>query len=165
MRTLVLLFPLAAGCAGASSAAGSCTDAATLDDGVVAATVDSAPWESTATWLWQGGSLQLTAAPADGWNFTFVAQTLDGGDTVKDVVESGAFPVELTLESGADGWAIAYPTDGDSYSTNAGNGTLTVTDFADDVLSACFAFTAATDGGDTVNVEAGAARATPFSAG
>ncbi len=162
MRTLLLL-PLLAACAGDEGGpASTCTDADSLAEGVVTATVSGSTWESDATWLWQGESVQITAAAADGWNITFVGRTLADGTTVKAAADAGSFPIEVVLAEGGGGWALAYPSDGDSYSTDAGSGTLVLTGLADDVLAACFDFVAARENGDEVEVVDGAVRAVPF---
>lgn len=160
MRFAPLL--LLAACAADAGPDATCTDADGLADGAVSATFDGAAWESTATWLWQGDGAQVNVATADGWRLTLVAQTTADGETVLAAVEGGAFPVEVPLEEGGGGWALAYPDDGDSYSTDEAGGTLTVTALDGDVLAACFAFEAARAGGASVAVEAGALRALPF---
>jgi hypothetical protein len=161
MRLLALLLLAACSSGGGSP---TCTAADDLDAGAALATVDGAAWASTATWLWQRESLQVNAAPAGGWSFTFVSQTTADGETAKAAVDAGDFPIELSLPVGGEGgWVLAYPTDGDSYSTENGEGgTLTITALDGDALYACFAFDAATDSGDTVTVTDGALNATAF---
>ncbi len=164
MRTPLLVsllaLPLLA-CTGEEGTSGTCSPDVSLEAGGVVGTIDGAAWSTTATWLWQGESLQINADPADGWRFSLVGQLADSGETVKAAVDAGSFPVTVPLgEAGA--WALVYPTDGDSYHTaNAAGGTLTITDVADD-LTGCFAFDAATDGGEAVSITDGSLRAVPF---
>lgn len=165
MRTATLAFllslPLAA-CTGEPVGDGTCTPDPALDAGMAVATVDGAAWSTSATWLWQGESLQVNAAPADGWSFSLVGQSTADGETVKAAADAGSFPITLPLaQDGA--WVTVYPTDGDSYHTgNADGGSVTITDLGDN-LTACFAFAAGTDGGDTVEFIDGSVLALPFS--
>lgn len=157
----LLLLPLLAACAADVPADASCAVPETLADGAVEATVDGAGWASTATWLWQADGVQLNIATADGWRVTLVAQSAADGATIRDAVDAAAFPVEVALEEGGGGWAIAYPEDGGSYSTNAGSGAVTFTALDSDVLAGCFAFEAAHDDGAVAFAD-GAVRALPF---
>ncbi|MFN7145819.1 MAG: hypothetical protein ACK4YP_18735, partial [Myxococcota bacterium] len=66
MRHLVLVLPLAACAGGGSGTPDTCDVPADLDDGAATALLDGTAWESTATWVAQGDSVQINAAPADG---------------------------------------------------------------------------------------------------
>ena len=156
-----LLLPLAllSACAGGSAASDECRSAADLDAGAAAATVDSAAWASTADWLWQGESLQINVAPADGWSISIVGQLTADGESFKAAADAGALPITVPLDA-TGAWALVYPTDGESYDTRSGSGgTLTIADVGDELL-ACFDFDAVADGGDTVEMSDGALRAT-----
>ncbi len=160
MRHLRLLcFSLAAlvGCDGGSGTAGTCKPDA--DAGTAVATLDGAAWSTTATWTWSGESLQINAAPADGWSFSLVGQVTETGETVKAEADAGAFPITVPLGQ-TGGWVTGFPAaGGDSYHTkNAAGGTLTVTAIGD-ALEGCFDFVAGTDGGDTVAIEDGSLQA------
>lgn len=162
MRVFLPLFLLSA-CAGGSGSSDVCRSTNDLDAGTAVATVDGTAWVTTADWLWQGESLQINAAPADGWSISFVGQLTAEGDSFKAAADAGALPITVPLDE-SSAWALVYPTDGDSYdSRNGAGGALTVTDVGDELL-ACFDFDAATDGGDTVSMSDGALRATlsPF---
>lgn len=162
MRHLVLVLPLAACAGGPSGTPATCDVPADLDAGAATAVLDGTAWESTATWVAQGESVQVNAAPADGWHVTLVARTTDDGETVKAALDAGAFPVVVTLSDDGGGFATVYPADGDSYASDGGGGTLSITAFDGDVLDACFSFDAASDGGDPLPVTEGAVRASPF---
>jgi hypothetical protein len=162
MRLAPFLLLLA--CAGGNASSASCDDADPLDAGAIAATVDGAAWASTATWVWQGESLQIDAAPADGWSFTLVAQTTADGATVKAGIDAGAFPIEVSLADGGGGWGRGHPSDGDPYITDdAEGGTLTLSALDGDALLGCFDFVAGDGGRKSVEVSDGALHAAPFS--
>lgn len=148
-------------CTGEPSSADVCADADALTAGSVVATLDGAAWSSTATWLWQGDSLQVNTATADGWRFSIVAQTLAEDTTIKSAADAGSFPIEVQLAEGGGGWALAYPDDGDSLTTGLGGGTLTLSALEGDALYACFSFEAAS-AATTLSAESGAFNAEPF---
>jgi hypothetical protein len=144
------------GCDGGSGTSGTCKP--DVDAGTAVATLDGADWSTTATWTWSGESLQINAAPADGWNFSLVGQLTETGETVKAAADAGAFPITVPLGQ-TGGWVTVFPTAGGSYHTkNAAGGILTVTAIGDE-LAGCFDFVAGTDGGDTVAVEDGSIQA------
>jgi hypothetical protein len=153
-----MLFLLLA-CTGESSAP-TCTDADALAVGTISATVDGAEWTSAATWMWQGESLQITTDAADGWRFTFVAQTTSDGTTVKTAA-AAALPVEVALTDAGGGWVLAYPDDGDSLSSDMGGGTLSISASDEATLQACFSFDAGNEA-SSLTVAGGTVNAEPF---
>ena len=155
-----MFFLVLLACSGESSAP-TCTDASALEVGSMSATVDGAEWTSAATWMWQGESLQITTEAADGWRFTFVAQTTSDGTTVKTAA-AAALPVEVSLTDAGGGWVLAYPDSGDSLTSDLGGGSLNISASDDTTLQACFSFDAANDGGDALTVAGGAVNAEPF---
>lgn len=158
LRLVCFSLAVLVGCDGGS---GTGTCAPDADAGTAVATLDGAAWATTATWTWSGESLQINAAPADGWNFSLVGQLTDTGATVKAQADAGAFPFIVPLGQ-TGGWVTVFPTDGDSYHTkNAAGGTLTVTG-VDEALAGCFAFSAGTDAGDTVELADGVLQAAPL---
>lgn len=155
-----LLLPLLA-CDGASGSDGACTPDPALASGTAAATLDGAAWTTSATWLWQGESVQINADPADGWRFSLVGQLTDAGDTVQAAADAGAFPITVPLGT-SGGWVTVFPTeggDGSYHTKNAAGGTLTITEVGDE-LAGCFDFSAGTEAGDAVELTSGSVRAT-----
>lgn len=151
---LCLLALLLSACA---EETGTCGDAADLAEGAVAAEVDGAAWEAAgATWLWQGSRLQVNTEAGGGWRISMLLESAADGTALLDAVDAG-LPVEVPLGEGAGGWALAYPDSGDSYSTDAADGgTVTLTEVGDAGTRACFSFTAAQDGGESVTFSDGA---------
>lgn len=137
--------------------AGTCGDAEDLAEGAVAAQVDGAAWEAAGTtWLWQGTRLQVNTEAGGGWRISMLLESAADGTALSDAVDAG-LPVDVTLGDGAGGWALVYPDAGDSYSTDAADGgTVTLTDVGDAGTRACFSFTAAQDGGESVSFTDGA---------
>lgn len=147
-------------CAGSSSQA-VCEDGDALDAGVVTATLDGADWESTATWVMGGESLQVNAAAADGWSLTLVAQATVEGVAIVDALDAGAYPVNVDLGADGGGWVLAYPDEGDSLSSDAGGGALSISAFDGETLQACFSFDVANDASE-LSASDGAVNATGF---
>ena len=147
-------------CAGSSSQA-VCDDGAALDAGVVTATLDGAAWESAATWVMGGESMQVNAAAADGWSLTLVAQTTVEGEAITDALGAGSYPVNVDLGPDGGGWVLAYPSDGDSLSSDSGGGTLSFSEFDGAALQACFSFDVANDHA-ALSASDGAVNATGF---
>lgn len=161
MRALLPAFALAlSACAEAGNACGNDE----LDAGGVAGTLDGADWTAAdATWIASGSSVQIVTADAGAGRVTLVAQTTTDGEDLAAALDAGAFPVEVTLKSGAEGgFATFYPSTGsDSYATgNADGGRLVLTALQEDELFGCFGFTAATEDGDALTLDGGAFRAT-----
>lgn len=148
-------------CAAGSSSQAVCEDGAALDAGVVTATLDGADWESTATWVMGGESLQVNAAAFDGWSLTLVAQTTVDGVAITDALDAGSYPVNVDLGPDGGGWVLAYPSDGDSLSSDSGGGTLSFSAFDGDTLQACFSFDVA-NGSTALSASDGAVNATGF---
>lgn len=134
-----------------------------VDAGVTVATIDDTTWTSGVgtTWNVAGDGVQLNAPRTDDWMLTVVAQTDHDGNSVASAVSAEDFPIHVTLGTGDDGgFATLYPASGDSYTTtNGGAGELELLRMDQTVLIGCFSFTAGTDAGDEVSVDAGSIKA------
>ncbi len=119
-------------------------------EGVVA-TVDGAAWSAgDVSWSDAGDSVHLvSASEGAGW-ISVVALTTTTGENVVAAMDAGAFPVEITLKTGAEGgFAIWYTEEATSSSTTeGGEGLLTLTSQDGDQLAGCLAFDAGVDGGE-----------------
>jgi len=158
MRSL-LIAALLAGAAcdkGGDSAASASACGEATPEGQIEGVVNGADWSTTATWAWSGSSLDITSDSADGWRLSIVAQSTTGGGGVQDAVNDAAFPVDVTLVSGAEGgWALMYPDVGSgSFSTNqTDGGQLTLSGLDGEALWGCLSFIAS-DGTGSVELDA-----------
>lgn len=122
-------------------------DPSDLATGAITATINDDLWAGQgASWLPAGDGIQIVTELSEGWRITIVANNNESGFPVGDSL--GALPLTVNL-SGSDGFALVYPASGGSLTSrdHPEGGTLTLWDLEDDdVLSACFSFTASGDG-------------------
>ncbi len=130
-----------------------------LASGAVEALIDGQSWQaSDGAWSETGTSLQLSTSRADGYMLSMVLQTASDGLGVLDALDQDLLPFDVLLGEGDEGgWAVLYPEgSNNSFATKyASGGLLTVAAQDADRLLGCFAFEAANEEGDSVNVEQG----------
>ncbi len=134
-----------------------CPGAADLNSGTISATLDGAGWVSSGNvYSWGGTSLEIVTPRVDGYNMTIVGQLDDTGAIVQEMVDYEAFPFTVVLDTGAEGgWALLYPENGASFSTEKGEGgTMIVQGLEDGNLLGCFDFDVS-DGSVAVAMEDG----------
>lgn len=156
MMTVVLLL---LGCA---TEGGTCSVA----EGDGSVTVDGLTAEAAGSWMAQGSSVQINVAAAGelaGGRMTLRLQSTADGTSAVDALDAGTFPITFALgvaEQGAALWYAPQATVSHA-ATDAAPGSLTVTDYDGDVLSACFGFVGEAADGGKVEVEDASVRATP----
>jgi len=125
-----------------------CTVKDTLEPGTVTGRINGDRWQ-TAEGLWfeAGTSLQINTSSTGGWALSIVIQKSDDGVLATDALDAEEFPIEFTLaESGAGGWALAYPEEGSPESSAEAEepGFLTISNRVEDDIFGCFEFNAGT---------------------
>lgn len=155
MRPCVLL-PLALALYGCSDV---CRAPDDLASGAIEGSVDGAPWAAVdGTWATAGESVQIGHTMADGIMLSIVINAASDTQPVLDLIERDELPFEVVLREGEDGgWATVY-RDGETASFHTGNASGGVMSFAskqgDDLLG-CLSFEAATNDGDSMNLDDG----------
>lgn len=145
-----------------------CSDSCGADElasGSAEAKLDGADWSVTQViWVAAGSAVQVTTPAADGWRFSIVAQATAEQVTAVDALGTGEFPIEFPLDGNdSGGWALGYPDEGSSYSSEYGGGTLVIEGKEGEDLLGCFEFTAGLEGDTSaVEVREGKFRAQPM---
>lgn len=134
-------------------------DTSDLAGNAGAALITSVDWSTpTGYWGWSGTSLQIILDEHMDWQMTlFASQTVEG-DKVKDVLQAGAGPIEISLDDETGGGNASVRHD-PGYMTSAASydGTLYIDALQGNQLTACWDFRATGTVG-TLNVTAGIAQ-------
>ena len=123
-------------------------------DGALSGSIDDADWDVTGvSYLWSGSSLMVNAPSTSGYWMSAVLQK-DSDNVAIDESITVDRALQVTLDStGTSGWVTIYPPSGNSYTTKAGGGTMSVTLNSDDTLTGCFSVDAASKD-NTINATA-----------
>lgn len=132
------------GCDSSSTERDLCDFPSDVVAGTGVAELDGNTWNATdVAWNEAGDGLQITTGISDEWRITLVIQG-DGLDA------DGLGRIDL---DGSGGWALVYPADGSSYSSQNGGGTLDLVT-REDTVQVCFDVEASGDDGTVVVDEA-----------
>ena len=144
MRMVWSVLLMLLGCDSSSSERDLCDFPSDVEVGTGVAELNGDEWNATGVaWNEAGTGLQVTTGIQDGWRMTLVIQA-DGLD------DDGLGRIDL---DGNDGWALVYPADGSSYSSQDGGGTLDLV-LREDTVQICFDIEASGDDGTVVVDEA-----------
>lgn len=122
-------------------------DASSLAPGDITASINENLWSGAgASWMPAGEGIQIVTELSEGWRVTLVANFDENGFPVGEGLL--ALPSTVSL-AGSDGFALVYPESGGSLTSrdHPEGGTLTLQSLSEeDVLTACFSFTASGSG-------------------
>lgn len=156
MGTLAVL---ATGCGALGKDAGeaSCTvDGLT---GLASANMDGDAWSaSDGTWNRTGSGIQIILQfPETERSMTIRGNRDQSGDDLVDLIDSAAFPINISLD-GEDGTGSVMDSRfRTSYASNkpGGSGDMSILDVQGSTMTACFSFVATNDDGEGIEVTEG----------
>ena len=127
--------------------------------GMASADVDGIDWTaSDGSWMEAGSSIQINLESDIGLNLNLRAIRSSSGDSIADLVSSGALPVVVDL-AGEDGSGsiMDQRTGLDSYASSqpGGSGSMSLLSLEGSTLTACFNFDAVNSDGVIMQVRDG----------
>ena len=164
MRWLILM--MLVGCAAADKGedSGSSVGCPSVDLGTNAgqATVNDQEWlSSSGQWIESGNKIQVVLNQTGPWGMTMVAITTADGQPITEALDEEAVPFRVSFSTDGNYGSVREDLGNGAniYATNepGGGGDMTVDTFDGTTMTACFDFTAVTNGGDLIEVRSGSA--------